>query len=141
MLRDFDKKRVLLKIDMLKRYLDELKDMLPSIDEYLEDIIKKRACEKTIELAIETTIDICAMIVSSNRLGMISDEENLFDILVQKKVISANLNKILKEIKGFRNILIHRYGDVDDKRVYDMLSNNLKDFDIFIKTISDFLKK
>ena len=34
-------------------------------------------------------------------------------------------------MKGFRNILVHKYGVVDDELVFEMLKEKLSDFDIF----------
>ncbi len=47
------RKRVLGKLDELHRYIGELDDFLPAQEEeYLENSQVRRACEKTIELAI-----------------------------------------------------------------------------------------
>ena len=118
-----DRLRILSKLDEMTRYVRELKGMLPRESEYLRDLIRRRACEKTVESAIETLIDAAAMIVSSERLGLPSDEENIFDILVAKGILSGKVAEKMKDMKGFRNILVHRYGDVEDERVYQLLYN------------------
>jgi uncharacterized protein YutE (UPF0331/DUF86 family) len=46
----------------------------------------------------------------------------------------------LREMRGFRNILVHRYGTVDDELVYDLLENNLTDFQDFRKEILKLTK-
>ena len=46
------RKRILSKLDDMIRYIEELKMILPSKEEYLADLVKRRACEKTIEAAI-----------------------------------------------------------------------------------------
>jgi uncharacterized protein YutE (UPF0331/DUF86 family) len=38
-------------------------------------------------------------------------------------------------MKGFRNILVHEYGRIDDRLVYDLLKNNINDFDAIRKEI------
>ena len=38
-------------------------------------------------------------------------------------------------MKGFRNILVHKYGVVDDELVFEMLSEKLGDFELIIKEI------
>ncbi|MCD4809199.1 MAG: DUF86 domain-containing protein [Methanosarcinales archaeon] len=45
----------------MTRYVEELKEMLPDKEEYLQHLIRRRACEKTIEVAIESLIDVSAM--------------------------------------------------------------------------------
>ena len=44
-------------------------------------------------------------------------------------------------MKGFRNILVHRYSEVDDELVFIFLSKNLKDFNEFKKSIISFINK
>jgi len=58
-------------------------------------------------------------------------------------IISQNhtLNTYRRHMKGFRNILVHKYGAVQDELVFEMLSERLEDFDKFKKEILDILKK
>ena len=125
----------------MERYVEELEDMLPEEKEYLKNLVKKRACEKTIELAIESMIDVCAMLVSFQKLGMPTDEDNIFDILVRKKVIHKNMSEKLRAMKGFRNIIVHKYGEVKDELTYEFLSTKLNDFKEFKETCIKYLKK
>jgi len=50
-MKEQDMNRILVKLDEMDRYLRELGEILPEEDEYHRDLIKRRACEKTIELA------------------------------------------------------------------------------------------
>lgn len=136
-----DRARILLKLDEMMQYIQELKEMLPEEEEYSNDLIKRRACEKTIEVAIESVIDVCAMIVSSERFGMPSNEENIIDILVEKNVLDMEFGERLKDMKGFRNILIHRYAHVDDGIVYSNLTDYLDDFSKFNRTIQSYMER
>lgn len=132
---------ILSKLGDMVRYVEELREMLPEEDEYLQDLIRRRACEKTVESAIESLIDIGAMIVSVEQLGLPADEESIFDMLVKKDILSMEVGEKMKDIKGFRNILVHRYGDVNDERVYHYLTTCLNDFDDFEKAIKIYIKK
>ncbi len=136
-----DKLRILSKLEDMARYVRELGEMLPDEDEYLQDLIKRRACEKTVESAIESLIDVAAMVASKERLGLPSDEESIFDMLVNKGILSREVAEKMKDMKGFRNILIHRYGDVENERVYHYLTTCLNDFKDFEKAIMSYVKK
>ena len=81
-----DRERIFTKLDEMTRYVQELHEMLPEEEEYLHDLIKRRACEKTVEVAIESLIDVSAMIVSAQKLGLPSNEENIFDILIENGI-------------------------------------------------------
>ena len=133
--------RIFSKLDEMIGYVEELKEMLPEDEEdYLQDLVSRRACEKTIEVAIDSLIDASAMVVSAEKFGLPASEEGIFDILVRRRVISRDLGEILKDLKGFRNILIHRYAHVADDIVYYNLSKYLDDFYLFKSIIESFLE-
>ena len=75
------------------------------------------------------------------KLGIPFDENEVFSKLETKKIISNEMSITLKEMKGFRNILVHKYGVIDNERVFEILTNKLEDFDKFKREILDFLKK
>jgi uncharacterized protein YutE (UPF0331/DUF86 family) len=65
-----DRERLLAKIDVLDRYLKELREILPaSIEEY-KKIEKRRACERLLQVSVECVIDICGLLVIGLRLGL-----------------------------------------------------------------------
>ena len=136
-----DRERIFTKLNEMIRYVQELQEMLPEEEEYLHDLIKRRACEKTVEVAIESLIDVSAMIISAQKLSLPSNEENIFDILIENAILTQELGEELKNLKGFRNVLIHRYGHVDDKMIYHNLSNYLDDFYKFENAIRSNLEK
>jgi len=140
-LRKLDKKRILAKLDEMSGYVDELEEMLPEEEEYRRDLIKRRACEKTVELAIESLLDAAAILVSSKRFGLPESEESIIDILVDKKVITQKLGEKIKDMKGFRNILVHKYGKKNDKLVYVFLTQNLGDFIEFEEQVKGYLRR
>ncbi len=43
-------------------------------------------------------------------------------------------------MRGFRNILVHVYEHIDDRLVYDVLKNNIDDFNSIRKEIIAALK-
>ncbi len=137
-----DKERVSAKIKEMDSYLSDLKAISPEkLEDYLDEEKTKRACERLIQISIEAVIEISSEIAKSLDVGFISDEEDIFEKLKKKKAISEKLASILKQMKGFRNILVHRYGEVDDREVFSFIENDLEDFQTFRKEILEFLKR
>jgi len=135
-----DKDRILSKIDELDSYLVELEDVMPkNYEEYVDSIEKRRACERLLHISIECVIDICSLIVKGLRLGLPSGEEDLFEKLEKRNIITKKMKGKLKTMRGFRNILVHRYGEVDDELVFDSLKN-IGDFRQFRKEVTSFLR-
>lgn len=130
-----DRERLLAKMDVLDGYLKELREILPSSFEGYKKIEKRRACERLLQVSIECVIDICGLVVTGLRLGLPAEEDDLFEKLEQAGIISSSRKESLKKMKAFRNILVHDYGHIDDMIVYEVLQNNLNDFEIFKREI------
>ena len=139
-LNEEDKARIELKLEEMMKYIYELQEMMPSDEEYYTNLVRRRACEKTIEIAIDSLIDIASMIVASERFGLPIDEGNIIDLIAEHSVIDKELGEKIKDMKGFRNILVHRYGHVDDEIVYRILLIGLSDFYDFEKQVDRYLK-
>ncbi len=137
-----DRERVLAKLDELTSYLDELRRIAPSnFEEYIGSIEKRRACERLLQISAEAVIDICALLVSGLRLGLPAEEDDVFEKLAQAGLLSAEMAQTLRRIRGFRNILVHEYGRVDDQIVFEMVTTKLSDFEAFQKEILRVLEK
>jgi len=135
-----DKKIILAKIDEIDGYLEELDSLKPiELEDYINSIKDKRTCERLLQISIESVLDICNVLITELKLGLPADEEAVFDKLKDKGIITKGMAVILKEMKGFRNILVHKYGIVDNELVFENLSN-LQDFDKFKEEILNFLK-
>jgi len=136
-----DKNRILSKLDELDSYLSELGSIMPkSYEEYVVSVEKRRACERVLHILIECVIDVCALIVKGLRLGLPAEEEDLFEKLEREEIISKEMKEKLKLMRGFRNILVHRYAGVDDELVFESLGN-INDFKEFRKEVGLFLRK
>ena len=135
-----DKERVLAKIDELEGYLRELEQVKPASREEYKKIEKKRSSERLLQLSVECMIDICALMVTGLRLGLPSEEDDLFERLQEAGIISPLMKETLRKMKAFRNILVHEYGRIDDQLVYEILQNKLGDFEIFKQEILEVLR-
>lgn len=137
-----DKQRILAKIDELDKYLEELESIKPTdLDDYKNSIENKRACERLLQISIESVIDICSIIFSDLKLGLPADEDIIFEKLADKKIISKETAAILKNMKGFRNVLVHKYGKVEDEIVFELIREKLGDFDKFKEEILKVINK
>jgi uncharacterized protein YutE (UPF0331/DUF86 family) len=131
-----DERRVLAKLREIEAYLQEMEALRPSSFElYTRSLQSRRAIEREFQILIECVIDTCYMLTSELHLGPPADDEQMLDNLVVKLPF---IEKV-KAMKGFRNILVHKYGSVDDEKVYSFLSENLGDFSEFITIIHEFL--
>ncbi|NWG09896.1 MAG: DUF86 domain-containing protein [Nitrososphaerales archaeon] len=84
-----DEERILAKVDELKSYIDELKQIIPkNLESYKSSIEKRRACERLLHISIECVMGICSIIVSNLRLGLPSEEGDIIKELREANVIT-----------------------------------------------------
>ena len=137
---NLDIERIIDKMDDLEKCLRELDEYLPEgVDAYLRSGMRRRACERAFQLAGENLLDICNMIISDEGLGMPRDSRDTVRKLASHHVISESLALRLEELIGFRNLLVHQYGRVDDSRAHKQLYSESGDFYEFLEEIERFI--
>ena len=136
-----DKERILAKIDELDGYLREITEVLPGSFKEYKKTEKKRSCERLLQLEIECLIDLAKLFVKGLRLGVPSEENDLFKKLYDAKILSESALTVLRNMRGFRNILIHDYADVNDEIVFKYAKEKFGDFDNIRREFIGFLKK
>jgi uncharacterized protein YutE (UPF0331/DUF86 family) len=99
------------------------------------DIRERRFIEHTLQLAIQAALDVASHIVSDERLGEPRTNRELFDLLERRGWVAPELARTLRNMVGFRNVLVHGYDAVDLAVVEDVLRNRLGDLLEFVAVI------
>lgn len=127
------------KLERLKEQiirLEELKTEVRSVKDLKKGYLKEAALERLFQITLEAILDIGRMIVSIENLPRPQDNNEIFTILAKAKVISLDFAKRAYGIGAFRNILVHGYMIIDEKRVFE----NLQKLDLF-KEYTEFIAK
>jgi uncharacterized protein YutE (UPF0331/DUF86 family) len=112
-----------------------------SFEEFSKLGLVKDGIYKRMEFAIENIIDVCSIINSDLRLSIPENEESFVESLVNFGILTQNMAEKIRKMKGFRNIIVHRYGKIDDILAHKILTEHRKDFYEFIESIERFLEK
>jgi uncharacterized protein YutE (UPF0331/DUF86 family) len=99
------------------------------------DVREERFVEHTLQVAIQAALDGESHIVSDDRLGEPETNRELFDLLARAGRIPPALAATLRDMAGFRNVMVHGYQDVDLGVVEDVLRNHLGDLLAFVAAI------
>jgi uncharacterized protein YutE (UPF0331/DUF86 family) len=99
------------------------------------DIREERFVEHTLQIAIQAALDVASHIVSDERLGEPETNRELFDLLVRAGRLPPALAPMLRNMAGFRNVVVHGYQDVDLGVVEDVVRNHLDDLLAFVSAI------
>ena len=139
---DLDIERILDKMDEMDAYISELSEYVPDDEEsYHDNSMLKRACERAFQLSCETLLDICNLIIAGKGFGLPKNSKNSMEKLADHGIITKDLAVRLSEMVGFRNLLVHKYGTVDDSMAFNYLSGELEDFYEFLEATEAFIKK
>lgn len=130
------------KLKEMEESLKLVRDNLPEeLDKFVGLGLTKDGIYKRIEFCIENMLDICATLNSDLGLGIPSSEEDIVENLIKNKIMNPKLGEKVKQMKGFRNILVHRYGKISDEMAFESMTEGLGDFHHFMKEIRKILLK
>lgn len=128
------------KIKEMEESVKIIEDNLPyTLEEFQSLGLVKDGIYKRVEYALENVFDICAIINTDLSLGIPLDDSGILENLENNQIFTPELLEKLKSMKGFRNILVHRYGSVNDQMAFRNLQTHLKDFAIFKKEVEALL--
>lgn len=129
-------------LELIQQYRDELETMRGfGREEYLEDVVKRRAVERSLTNLIQACIDLASHVRASEDLGRTDASREEFEALGDAGVVEAETAAKLAEAAGFRNFLAHRYGEVDHDIVYDVLHDDLHWFERFQREVAVWLRE
>lgn len=137
------RQKIFEKIQQLEEYLsnlNQLKKEIKSEKVFLEDFHFYGLAERYLQLICQVIIDIFNLAVIEEELAKPEDNRETISLLFSRQIISENLSLRLDGIVGFRNILVHEYGKIDRKKLYQYLMKRLEDFEVFKKEMLRWLK-
>jgi len=126
-------------IDRNIRFLEEIKTLNP--EQFLGSYKDIQAAKYSLLEIMEACIDIANYIISVKGFRRAEEYSEMFKVLKEEGVIQKKLATKLEDMARFRNLLVHRYGEVDNRRVLEIIKHNLKDIEKFEKEVQKFIKQ
>lgn len=121
--------------DSLTRYGDR------SAEDYLAAEEAIAASKYLIVTAIEDVLSVANHIIASEGWRSPADYADAFVVLREHGVLSDGLARRLAAMARFRNLLVHVYAEIDDRRVHRFLSEDLGDLEAFSSAVLDLLEE
>jgi uncharacterized protein YutE (UPF0331/DUF86 family) len=127
------------------------KDLLDTISEikavtalevevFLEDKKEIYSLRYLLIEAVEVMANICNHILSRTAGQVPKGYPDCFEKLSGAKIITGELGDKIKKAASLRNIIIHKYWDIDDRKVFKSAQENIGDFEEFLKQINRLLE-
>ncbi len=124
-------------IDENIRLIEEIKSQgYESFSSNLRDI---QAAKHSLQESIEACLDIGNHIIAEKGLRRAEDYKDIYKVLEEEGIIDTELSSRLQEMAQFRNLLVHRYGKIDTKRIFIIMSEGLGDIKEFVRKVLDYI--
>ncbi len=129
---------------LINQYLKEMDESLADWERYRarfsqEDIIKNRDARNMVMhamlISIQSCIDIANYLIVKRSLRRPAAYRETFEILTEASLIPKELGEELADLAGYRNVLVHIYWRLDERRVYEILLHGLTPLKEFRRVI------
>jgi uncharacterized protein YutE (UPF0331/DUF86 family) len=111
-----------------------------TVDQYSGDWKIQRIIERTLQMMIETCVDIAGHIIADKGFRIPKSYADTFKVFSEEKILDSKLSAALGKMAKFRNIVVHHYDKVDAEIVVGIMKNNLTDFISYKDTIIRLLE-
>ena len=136
-----DEMLILRKIGELDEYYRQIKEYGKiTVAEYSVDWKVQRIIERTLQMMIESCVDIAGHIISDKGFRIPKSYSDTFKVLHEEKIVNDKLYAALEKMAKFRNVVVHHYDKVDAEIVVGILKKDLEDFKEYRDSIINFLK-
>ena len=136
-----DKMLILRKIAELEEYLKQTKEYSEiTVADYSGDWKTQRIVERTLQMIIETCLDIAAHLISDKGYRVPENYADTFRVLYENDVLEEALFETMADAAKFRNIIVHHYNRIDPAVVVTVLNRHLNAFAGYKNVIINILR-
>ena len=137
-----DERVVATKLEQIEQYHSELVEKRSALSrsDYLESTTEQRAVERMFENAIQACADLARHVASRAFEYEDDSAKGAVRLLGRADVLDEETTETLVTAIGFRNVLAHEYGHVDDEAVFDTLQSGLDVYDAFSRQVASWYR-
>ena len=136
-----DKELIKNKLADLEGYYKELGSLLAqNTDDILEDSLKLHTVERLFQLIVDISIDMNTHIISESDLKVPDDYQSTFITLAENKIFPMAFALKIAPSVGLRNLVVHKYGRVDLRRMIDDIRANIGDYLEYMRFVYETVK-
>jgi uncharacterized protein YutE (UPF0331/DUF86 family) len=111
-----------------------------SYEEFVSNYLYTDTAEHNFQVATQAALDIGSIILADQAVWVPRGYKDIFPKLAEIGVLPPDFAQTLIGMAKFRNVLVHLYLEVDLELVYRYLQENLDDFGIFARYVSEWLQ-
>ena len=105
---------ILRKLSELDEYYKQIREYDKiTVGQYSNDWKIQRIIERTLQMMIETCVDIASHIIADRNYRVPKSYSDTFKVLHEEKIVKNRLHNVLDKLAKFRNIVVHHYDKID----------------------------
>ncbi|MCM3691606.1 DUF86 domain-containing protein [Neobacillus niacini] len=127
------------KLETTLVFLEEQISLFSSQDQW-STRIEKAALERITHLMIESVLDAGNAMIDGFIMRDPGSYDDIIDILIDEKVVSAQTGNSLKTLIQHRKVLVQLYTEINHSELHKQFSSHLKTLVLFPKNVRDYLQ-
>jgi len=133
-----DKTLIVTKVADISGYLNKLLPRLKGESRaIIDEELVLHTVERLFQLLVDSAIDLNTHIINNLNALVPDDYQSTFTVLGENKVLPMEFALKIAPSVGLRNLIVHKYGKVDLKRMVDDIKANIGDYTEYLKLISE----
>ncbi len=107
----------------------------------IADSLKLHSVERLFQLIVDTAIDINTHIISTSNGAVPDDYQSTFMVLAERNILPKEFALRIAPSVGLRNLVVHRYGKVDIKRMIEDIKKEIGQYQEYARYIVSHLHR
>lgn len=139
---DVNREYLLEQFRLMEDYLQRARGISSrSLEAFLADPIAVDASVRQLTVLFETSHNIAKHLVSRFGWRAPASKAETFEILAEQGVISDDLRDAFRGASRFRNLVVYQTAILQEEIVYQVLQENLPDFEAFTAAVAQWLSE
>jgi len=131
---------ILAKASSVKRHLSRVIEKAnTNLEIFLGDIDRQESVLFNLQMAVQNCIYIAAHIISEEGLGVPGSNNEMLYLLEENGYLDGRITEKMVKAVGFRNLIVHEYGKVDLKQVFEVAQRDIEDLNEYLISIFEKL--
>ncbi len=127
--------------DWIRRMLGRLRALpTDNFEAFQSDPRNMAAAESYLRRSLEALLDLGRHVLSKGFAQPVSEYREIGPALVSAGVLDDQQGRLLRQMAGYRNRMVHFYHEISQRELYDIVTMELGDVDRALEAILDWLR-
>ncbi len=134
-------KTVVERVSWINQMLTSLRALpLDTFELFQADPRNVASAESYLRRALEALLDLGRHILAKGFGRAVTEYKEVAIALVQVGVLDQSQGRLLRNLAGYRNRLVHFYDEVSDRELYEICTGRLGDVDALLTALMEWMR-